>query len=205
VRCLLCRRAVRPRRPARQRAAHKHVREPRHAVGALTVRGPVARTAVRGFVPRPLCLEFHPGECRVEVCIDGAVATTLRLHVVAPPPADSMSACSEQRDRSSTWRSFSRRRRWCRPPPIVRGSQSFRRDRTGMKCKASGIVVAVSEASWSDLPARVNDAERFLRENREELSRLRSFPGVEDMALDFQSGSVSGRRCVCRRIAFRPL
>jgi hypothetical protein len=55
----------------------------------------------------------------------------------------------------------------------------------GKKCKASGIVLSVSEAPWSDLPAQVADAEQFLRENREELSRLRSFPGVEDMALDF--------------------
>jgi hypothetical protein len=55
----------------------------------------------------------------------------------------------------------------------------------GKKCKASGIVVSVSEAPWSNLPAQVADAEQFLRENRQELSRLRSFPGVEDMALDF--------------------
>jgi len=55
----------------------------------------------------------------------------------------------------------------------------------GKRSRASGIVVSISEAPWSDLPAQVADAEQFLRANREELSRLRSFPGVEDVALDF--------------------
>jgi len=45
--------------------------------------------------------------------------------------------------------------------------------------------VAISDASWGDLPAQVVDAERFLRDNREEIRRLRAFPGVEGITLDF--------------------
>ena len=55
----------------------------------------------------------------------------------------------------------------------------------GPRYDTSGINVAVSEAPWSDLPAQVADAERFLEANRAELERLVQSPGVTDLTLDF--------------------
>jgi hypothetical protein len=51
--------------------------------------------------------------------------------------------------------------------------------------KSSGITVVVSDASGDDLARQVQDAIEFVRENQKELSRLRSFDGLEDMELDF--------------------
>ena len=55
----------------------------------------------------------------------------------------------------------------------------------GKRWTTSGMNVAISDASWGDLPAQVVDAERFLRDNREEIRRLRAFPRVEGITLDF--------------------
>jgi hypothetical protein len=43
----------------------------------------------------------------------------------------------------------------------------------------------VSDAEWSDLPAQVSDAERFLISNREAIEALAALPGIEDLLLDF--------------------
>jgi hypothetical protein len=51
--------------------------------------------------------------------------------------------------------------------------------------RSSGITVVVSDASGDDFARQVGDAIRFLRENQEELSRLRSFDGLEGIELDF--------------------
>jgi len=55
----------------------------------------------------------------------------------------------------------------------------------GPVVETSGLNVAVSDAEWSDLPAQVEDAERFLAFQRVELERLAATPGVSDLVLDF--------------------
>jgi len=50
---------------------------------------------------------------------------------------------------------------------------------------SSGINVPVCDASWSDLPAQIADAERFLVKYSREIKRLIRFPGVEGAGLDF--------------------
>jgi hypothetical protein len=49
----------------------------------------------------------------------------------------------------------------------------------------SGFTADVSVKEWSDLPGQIEDAKAFLTEHRTELRRLRSFPGVEILELDF--------------------
>src|SRR5262245_8829622 len=51
--------------------------------------------------------------------------------------------------------------------------------------EASGLAIAVSGASWSDLATQIADAERFLASHREEIMRLVQFPGVDESMLDF--------------------
>lgn len=51
--------------------------------------------------------------------------------------------------------------------------------------ETSGITVPVSEASLDDFGKQVEEAIEFLRSNREELFRLKTFAGVEDVRLDF--------------------
>jgi hypothetical protein len=51
--------------------------------------------------------------------------------------------------------------------------------------QSSGITVVVSDASGDEFARQVQDAIEFVRENQKELSRLRSFDGLEDMELDF--------------------
>lgn len=55
----------------------------------------------------------------------------------------------------------------------------------GSKRSASGFNVGVSKAGFDDLGAQIQDATRFLREHEDELRRLGSFPGVEEVCLDF--------------------
>ncbi len=55
----------------------------------------------------------------------------------------------------------------------------------GPRYETSGVTVDVSDAEWSDLPAQVADAERFLEANRGEIERLAQTPGVTDLTLDF--------------------
>ena len=45
--------------------------------------------------------------------------------------------------------------------------------------------VSVSTCEFSDLRGQIDDAIRFLSNNDEELQRLRDFPGLEEMELDF--------------------
>lgn len=49
----------------------------------------------------------------------------------------------------------------------------------------SGLIVAVSDAAWSDLPGQVADAERFLKAHKAEIQRLAHAPSVTDLVLDF--------------------
>jgi hypothetical protein len=55
----------------------------------------------------------------------------------------------------------------------------------GPNHERSGITVAVSDASWSDLSAQVADAERFLEDYAAEIERLAHAPGVACLVLDF--------------------
>jgi hypothetical protein len=51
--------------------------------------------------------------------------------------------------------------------------------------KSSGINIVVSDASWSDLPSQIADAEQFLGKHSREVERLMRFRGVEGAVLDF--------------------
>ena len=55
----------------------------------------------------------------------------------------------------------------------------------GPRTEASGFNANVSARESSDLPEQVRDATSFLAENEQELRRLRSFPGVDGLELDF--------------------
>jgi hypothetical protein len=61
------------------------------------------------------------------------------------------------------------------------------------------MKVSVSTREISDLSGRVEDAVGFLTENEQELRRLRDFPGLERMELDFP---VEDRDLVFQRDAF---
>jgi hypothetical protein len=45
--------------------------------------------------------------------------------------------------------------------------------------------ISVSIREFSDLRGQIDDAIRFLSNNDQELQRLRDFPGLEEMELDF--------------------
>lgn len=55
----------------------------------------------------------------------------------------------------------------------------------GPKRSASGFNVGVSHAPFDELPCQIRDAVAFLNEHETELRRLASFPGVEEVCLDF--------------------
>jgi len=45
--------------------------------------------------------------------------------------------------------------------------------------------VAVSECDLSDVTGQINDAMSFLQNYKDELRRLRNYPGLQRLALDF--------------------
>jgi hypothetical protein len=49
----------------------------------------------------------------------------------------------------------------------------------------SSFNLGVSESSWNDLAAQVRDVRKFLQKHKRELRRLKRFPGLESIALDF--------------------
>ncbi len=55
----------------------------------------------------------------------------------------------------------------------------------GRKWTTSGFNVSISEAGWDDLAGQVVDAQAFLARYRGELQRLRTYPGVDGVELDF--------------------
>jgi hypothetical protein len=67
-----------------------------------------------------------------------------------------------------------------RGEPLLPGAKS-----EGRKYKESGITVVVSEAGFHEFPRQVAEATAFLDIHKDELSRLRRFPGVEGMTIDF--------------------
>jgi hypothetical protein len=61
--------------------------------------------------------------------------------------------------------------------------------------------VSVSTREFSDLRGQIEDAVGFLSDNKEEMRRLRDFPGLEGMDLDFP---VEDRDSVRQSDAFPP-
>ena len=55
----------------------------------------------------------------------------------------------------------------------------------GRKNEDSGIHVVLSEADFHEFPRQVDEATAFLEIHKDELARLRNFPGIEDMTIDF--------------------
>src|ERR1700684_203026 len=70
---------------------------------------------------------------------------------------------------------------------------------TQRRTEQSGMNVSVSTREFSDLRGQIEDAVEFLSENEKELRRLRDFPGLERMDLDFP---VEDRDVVYQRDAF---
>ena len=55
----------------------------------------------------------------------------------------------------------------------------------GPRHERSGFTADVSLKEWNDLPGQIEDAKAFLAQHGAELLRLRSFPGLDGMELDF--------------------
>ena len=51
--------------------------------------------------------------------------------------------------------------------------------------ETSGFTLVVSEADGKDFEQQIKDAITFLKQNKAELLRLRSFVGIEGMSFDF--------------------
>jgi hypothetical protein len=67
------------------------------------------------------------------------------------------------------------------------------------KSDCSGMNVSVSTRDVSDLRGQIEDAIEFLSKNDRELKRLRDFPGLQRMDLDFP---IEDRDVVYQRDAF---
>lgn len=80
-----------------------------------------------------------------------------------------------------------------------RGAAQFLASSVTRKSDYSGMDVSVSTREVSDLSGQVDDAVGFLKENDHELRRLRDFPGLERMDLDFP---VEDRDVVFQRDGF---
>jgi hypothetical protein len=65
----------------------------------------------------------------------------------------------------------------------------------------SGLNVSVSKHEFSDLVGQIEDAIKFLICNAQEMRRLRDFPGLEGMELDFP---VEDRDVAVQRDRFPP-
>jgi hypothetical protein len=53
------------------------------------------------------------------------------------------------------------------------------------RLSASGFNLAIGQAGFEDLEGQIREAARFLNEQEDELRRLASYPGVEEVCLDF--------------------
>lgn len=71
---------------------------------------------------------------------------------------------------------------------VVRGGeardQSLRNPKPRQN-EHSGMNISVSNREFSDINGQIEDAIRFLVENRQELQRLRSFAGLDTLTMDF--------------------
>ena len=66
-----------------------------------------------------------------------------------------------------------------------RGELRLASNPDGPRHERSGFTADVSVKEWNDLPGEIEDAKAFLAEHGTELLRLRSFPGVGGLELDF--------------------
>jgi hypothetical protein len=66
-----------------------------------------------------------------------------------------------------------------------KGELRFATTPDGPRHDRSGFTADVSMKEWDDLPGQIEDAKAFLAEHEVELRRLRAFPGVGGMELDF--------------------
>lgn len=66
----------------------------------------------------------------------------------------------------------------------------------------SGFNVGVSDAHWDSLSKQTQDALIFLRHNKKEIKRLRNFPGVERLVLDFPVYCMISRRVCVQEESF---
>lgn len=66
-----------------------------------------------------------------------------------------------------------------------RGEAQFPNASVTRKSECSGMNVSVSTRELSDLNGQIEDAISFLSENEQELKRLRGWPGLERIDLDF--------------------
>jgi hypothetical protein len=66
-----------------------------------------------------------------------------------------------------------------------RGEPRWRSNPTGPKNDRSGINLVASDADFDDVATQIEETIAFLTQNMEELQRLRMYPGVEDIILDF--------------------
>jgi hypothetical protein len=70
-------------------------------------------------------------------------------------------------------------------PAFRRGEPRFAGREDGPRRAASGFNTEVSAADPGDLDDQITQAMHFLNEYEDELRRLGSFPGVEEVCLDF--------------------
>jgi hypothetical protein len=80
-----------------------------------------------------------------------------------------------------------------------RGAVQFPTSSVTCKSEYSGMNVSVSTREVSDLRGQVKDAIEFLSKNDRELRRLRDFPGLQRMDLDFP---IEDRDVMYQRDAF---
>ena len=71
----------------------------------------------------------------------------------------------------------------------------------GVRHERSGMNISVITREFSDLSGQIEDAIQFLSDNTQELQRLRDFPGVEKIELDFP---IEDRAVVFQSDVFRP-
>ena len=73
-----------------------------------------------------------------------------------------------------------------------------RRSKTSSKIhEDSGFTVTASDADFDNLPDQINDTISFLRKHSSELTKLKTFPGVAGMRVDFGfNNRMNGETCV---------
>jgi hypothetical protein len=69
--------------------------------------------------------------------------------------------------------------------PITAFHRGEKQSSKSQPMTVSGFHADVSAADFSDLQKQIADAVQFVERNQSELARLVSFPGVEDVSMDF--------------------
>jgi hypothetical protein len=82
-----------------------------------------------------------------------------------------------------------------------RGESHFPLSCVTRRSQYAGVSISVGLQEFSDLDSQIQDAVNFLTANEQELKRLRDFPGLERMYLDFP---VESRDMVFQSDAFPP-